>query len=207
MDSKVNLIGYSGHAYVICDIFELNRVTVVGYYDKEEKEINPFNLKFLGSEDVLSEKGKVMISIGNNNIRKNIAMKLSYDIEYVNAIHPNAFIAKSVQMGEGIMIGPNSTINSLVTIGAHVIINSGAIVEHECNIESFSHIASGAVLAGNVTIGESTFIGANAVIKQNVIIGNNVTVGAGAVVLHDIPNGKTAVGNPAKIIKRKQIKV
>lgn len=51
-------------------------------------------------------------------------------------------------------------------------------------------------------IGRNCFIGARAIILGNVHIGNNVKIGAGAVVLEDIPDNCTAVGIPARIIKR-----
>jgi len=38
---------------------------------------------------------------------------------------------------------------------------------------------------------------------MEVTIGNNVLIGAGAVVTKDIPNNVFVVGNPAKIIKKK----
>ena len=38
-----------------------------------------------------------------------------------------------------------------------------------------------------------------------VIIGNNVTVGAGSVVTKDIPDNAVVAGNPAKIIRMKDI--
>lgn len=50
------------------------------------------------------------------------------------------------------------------------------------------------IIANNVKIYS------NAQIIGNVIIGENVTIGASTLVLKDIPNNKTAVGIPAKII-------
>ena len=45
-------------------------------------------------------------------------------------------------------------------------------------------------------------LGAGCVILGNRIIGDNVKIGANAVVLQDIPDNVTAVGVPARIIKR-----
>ena len=36
-------------------------------------------------------------------------------------------------------------------------------------------------------------------------IGNNVTIGAGSVVTKDIPDNSVVAGNPARIIKRKDL--
>lgn len=200
----VVLIGYSGHAFVLCDIFNLNNHPILGYCDYEKKEDNPFNLNYLGKETEartisIIEKNTFFIGIGNNKIRRNIYQKLSVNTSImVNAIHPSSVISQSVNLMGGIMVAANVSINPLAKIGRGVICNTGSIIEHECKIGDFTHIGPGAVLAGNVKVGETTFVGANAVIKQGITIGNNVTVGAGAVVVRDIPDNTVVVGNPAK---------
>ena len=50
-------------------------------------------------------------------------------------------------------------------------------------------------------LGNNVYIGSGAKILGGIKIGNNVKVGANAVVLSDIPDGATAAGVPAKIIK------
>jgi serine O-acetyltransferase len=55
---------------------------------------------------------------------------------------------------------------------------------------------------GHCVIGDNVLIGAGAIILGAVKIGDNAQIGAGAVVVHDIPEGATAVGNPARIISK-----
>ena len=206
----VILIGYSGHAFVVCDIFKSTGKQVVGYCEQLELTENPYGLPYFGKESSSSGLEKLtnnewFISIGNNQIRKRIFESLM-DIQYlespVNAIHRTACISPMTKIGRAVMIGPNAIVNSQSKIRDGVILNSGAIVEHECQIGDFAHIAPGAVLAGNVKVGEQSFIGANSVIKQGVSIGNNVTVGAGSVVIRNIPDGHTVAGNPTRIIRK-----
>ena len=52
-------------------------------------------------------------------------------------------------------------------------------------------------------IGNRVDIGCHVCILGGVTIGDDAVIGAGAVVLQDVPAGATAVGVPAKIIKRK----
>lgn len=199
--NKVILIGYSGHAYVVCDILLLSDYIIVGYSDKEEKTVNPFELTYLGKESSVNftEEMTAFVAIGNNTIRKKVVDDLS--VELINVIHPTAVIASKVDLSTGILISSNTTINTLAKIGNGAIINTGAIIEHECVIGDFAHIAPGAVLAGNVQVGNRSFIGANSAIKEGVIIGNDVIVGVGSVILNDVPDGVTIVGNPGRIIK------
>jgi sugar O-acyltransferase (sialic acid O-acetyltransferase NeuD family) len=204
---KVILIGYSGHSFVIADIFKKKAHNLLGYCDSTEKKDNPFDLDYLGIEttpevQIKLKENSFFISIGSNQIRSEVFLKLKKaGLTPINAFHPFSVIGAEVSLGNGVMIAANSTINALAKIGNGVICNTACIIEHECQIGDFAHIAPGAVLAGNVTIGERTFVGANAVIKQGIIVGKDVTIGAGSVIIKDIPDGATVVGNPGKIIK------
>ena len=55
------------------------------------------------------------------------------------------------------------------------------------------------------TIGDNVTLGANVTIVGDVRIGNNVIVGAGCVVVKDIPDNCVVVGNPARIIKQREL--
>jgi serine O-acetyltransferase len=48
------------------------------------------------------------------------------------------------------------------------------------------------------------YLGAGAKILGPVTLGNNVNIGANAVVLCDVPDGCTAVGVPASIVRKSQ---
>lgn len=200
------LIGYSGHAFVVCGIFKSAGIEVMGYCDAEEKKYNPFQLEYFGKEtnEVAIEKIKdqgYFISIGDNNIRKKIFLQLvdKASLPPVNAIHPSSVISVFSSLAQnGIMISANVVINPLVKIGTGVICNTGCIIEHECVIGDFAHIGPGALLCGNVNVGEQSFIGAGAIIRQGITIGKNATVGAGAVVVKDVPDGTTVMGCPAR---------
>jgi sugar O-acyltransferase (sialic acid O-acetyltransferase NeuD family) len=199
------LIGYSGHAFVAYGIFRAAGKIITGYCDVTEKENNPFNLQYFGSENsetglrVMKEHG-FFIAVGDNPVRKNIYDTLEKNnLLPINAIHPSAVIDLSASIAaHGIMIGVNAVINPLALVAIGAICNTGCIVEHECIVGSFAHIGPGAVLCGNVKIGEGTFVGANAVIRQGITVGNNVMIGAGAVVVKNIPDNSTVIGVPAK---------
>lgn len=205
LDSVV-IIGYSGHAYVIIETALLAGVHIDGYCEVCEQSHNPYGLKYFGNESVESFGWKdnrfYIVGIGDNSIRKKIAMRISSNKgKFINIIHPSAQVSNTARIGEGNFFNINVVVNAMVTIGSQCILNTGCIVEHESVIGNVVHIGPGAVLAGNVTIGDCTFIGANAVIKQGIRIGNNVVIGAGAVVIKDVADGDTVAGNPAKKIK------
>ena len=199
------LIGYSGHSLVVYGILKASGHTVTGYCDAAEKQYNPFELHYYGTE--LSgmgikalEKFGFFISIGDNGTRKKIYDQLALKkLLPSNAIHPSAVIDAAAGIAlHGVMIAANVTINPLAKIGIGVICNTGCIIEHECIVGDFSHIGPGAVLCGNVKVGNNSFVGASAVIRQGVSIGKNVMIGAGAVVINDVPDNVTVMGVPAK---------
>lgn len=199
------LIGYSGHAFVVCGILQSAGKKVTGYCDAAEKEHNPFNLVYHGTES--SDRGLLAlqnndfyIAIGDNGVRNKIYQQLQkHNLLPVNAVHASAVIDSSAVLAEnGVMVGANVSINPLVVIGKGAICNTGCIIEHECVVGEFTHIGPGAVLCGNVKVGSGTFVGAGAVIKQGISIGKNATIGAGAVVVKNVADDITVVGVPAK---------
>lgn len=61
-----------------------------------------------------------------------------------------------------------------------------------------------AIVFEDVVIGDDCDIGTGAVILPGVTIGKGSVVGAGAIVTKDIPTYSIAVGNPAKVIKKRR---
>lgn len=209
LNKDIVIIGYSGHAYVVCDICVSMNIKIVGYCEAEEKTLNPYQLSFFGKE--LSDEGlkkiasnDYFIAIGSNRIRHKVQLNLlKKGIQHpaTSIIHSSAVISPTAQITNGIMVAQNTVINALASIGEGVIYNTSAVIEHEVEIGKYSFVGPNATLLGAVKVGDFSYIGANSVIKQGVKIGNNVTVGAGTVVIKDIPDNQTVVGNPQKILR------
>ena len=51
-NKEIVIIGYSGHSYGCLEIALNQGMSIIGYYDNEEKKINPFDLKYLGQDRV-----------------------------------------------------------------------------------------------------------------------------------------------------------
>lgn len=104
----------------------------------------------------------------------------------------------------GIQISPRTDIGKGFHIGhwGDIIINEKAKIGENCNISQgvTIGIANGGKYPGVPTIGDRVYIGPGAKIFGNITIGNDVAIGANAVVIHDIPNGVSVGGIPAKII-------
>lgn len=193
------LYGASGHAKVIMDILEANQIGIDGLID-DNPEVN----ELLGYP-VFHQRNDLfplIISIGNNQIRRRIAEKL--DVEFGTAIHPSAVVSPSAKIGEGTVVMPGAVINADAVIGKHCIINTGSTIDHECVIEDYCHIAPGVNISGCTTVGEGTWVGVGSCVIQCLHIGKNCMIGAGSVVVKDIPDSVVAFGNPCRVIKKNE---
>lgn len=201
----VYLIGASGHAKVIIEILENNGIAIGGLQDSNPTTTNllDYNVyqEFPDCFRVFDDE--VIIAMGNNSVRKKMAVSLEY--KYVSAIHSTANISKRAEIQIGTVVMAGVTINSDVIIGKHAIINTNASIDHDCALEDYVHISPNVALAGNVMVGEGSHIGIGASIIQGVKIGQWCTIGAGAVIIEDIPDGATVVGNPGRVIKIKKM--
>lgn len=190
------LYGASGHAKVIMDILEANQIKIEGLID-DNPEVN----ELLGHPvfHQRNDLSPLIISIGNNQIRRKIAEQLN--VEFGMVIHPSAIVSPKATIDVGTVVMQGAIIQSCAQIGKHCIINTGASVDHECIIGDYVHISPHATLCGNVQIGEGSWIGAGTVILPGVKIGKWSIIGAGTVVTKDLPDCIVAVGNKCRIIK------
>jgi serine O-acetyltransferase len=80
-----------------------------------------------------------------------------------------------------------------------IVINTG--VRGGRNVFLEHQVTIGAEKQQAPVLGDDVFVGAGAKILGAVRIGNQVKIGANAVVTKDLPDGATAVGIPARIVK------
>lgn len=105
-----------------------------------------------------------------------------------------------------IEIHPAATIGRRFFIdhGTGVVIGETAVIGDDCTIYQ------GVTLGGtgkdkgkrHPTLGNNVMVGAGAKVLGPIHIGDNVRIAAGAVVLNDIPDNSTAVGIPARVVRR-----
>jgi sugar O-acyltransferase (sialic acid O-acetyltransferase NeuD family) len=207
-NNKLNpliLVGYSGHSYGVIEAWKAQGGKIKGYVDEIKKEINPFNLVYLGSDKVIFSQPKdvsVHLSLGDLIIRRSLIESFqSFDIDLATIISPESNVSSLSIIGNGTFVARGVNINAYASIGQNCIINTSCSIDHEVIIGDNTHIAPGAVIAGGVRIGSNSFIGANSVIKQNTIVENNAIIGAGSVVLRNVKQNQVVAGNPSRIIK------
>ncbi len=205
---NIYLYGYGGHAKVILDILHQQGRKVTALVDD-----NP-SLKaslihgvpvYLAAEITnftSTENSQWIVAIGNNQIRKKIALKLSKKgYRFTTAIHPSARIGLGVTIEPGTVVMANVVINPDTHIGSHVIVNTGAIIDHDCHIGNYSHISPGCNLCGLVSVGMGVFLGVGSSVSPLMEIGDGATCSAGSVVTKSLRADCFAQGCPAQIVE------
>lgn len=193
------LYGASGHCKVIIDCLKSKNEAITGIIDDDINKSSFCGLEVYHKYEDVKVSDKLIISIGDNRIRKKVSEKVNHEFGII--AHLNSTIAENVLLGGGTVIFHNSVIQADTILGKHVIVNTTASIDHDCRIDDYCHISPNATLCGNVKCGEGTQIGAGAVVIQNRTIGKWCTIGAGAVIIKDIPDYATVVGNPGRILK------
>lgn len=199
------LYGASGHARVIIDILEKGGFEIQGLFD-DNHAITSFMGYHCSRYDFREIQDEILISIGDNTLRKKIAMLIG-DVIYGKAVDINSIVSTKATVDYGTVIMPGAVVNAGARVGKHVIINTNASVDHDCVLQDFVHVAPGSSVSGNVTIGEGTLIGIGSSIIQNVRIGEWSIVGAGSVIIRDVPAYSVIVGNPGRIIKTRKLEI
>jgi serine O-acetyltransferase len=107
-------------------------------------------------------------------------------------IHPAARIGKGlvIDHGTGVVIGETAIIGNDVLIYHGVTLGGRGTLSHEKR---------------HPTICDNVIIGTGAKILGDIKMGKNARIGANAVVLINIPAGATAIGIPAKVVKKSEL--
>ena len=103
-------------------------------------------------------------------------------------IHPGA------QIGQGLFIDH----------GSGVVIGETAIIGDNCTLYQGVTLGGTGKETGkrHPTLGNGVLVGAGAKLLGNFTVGDGAKIAAGAVVLGDVPEGTTAVGIPARAVRR-----
>lgn len=132
--------------------------------------------------------------IANNNLNKLLKLYMLYYIKKCDAYN-NASFGTDINSGAYFKTRP---------ILPHGL--NGIIISHYAsfgeNVTIYQQVTVAEENGKSAKIGNNVLIGAGARIIGNIKIGDNVKIGANAVVTKDIPSDCTAVGVPAKIIKK-----
>ena len=206
MIKDIAIVGNSGFAKEVKWIIDrINEVkptwNFLGYIDNESKEA------WHNDDYIINNYTKplsIAFAIGNCQLREKLVntYKENHNLSFPNLIDPSVLIGNSNTFGVGNIICANTIITVNVNFGNFAIVNLSSSIGHESKFGDYITLNPSVNISGNVKLGNRVFVGVGTQILQGLTIGQNTVIGAGAVVINDLPENVTAVGIPAKIIKR-----
>ncbi|NLE13925.1 MAG: serine O-acetyltransferase [Clostridiales bacterium] len=140
-----------------------------------------------------------------------MAHRISHAL-YKRGMHfPARFISQAARFLTGVEIHPGATIGR----GLFIDHGSGVVIGETTEIGDNCTLYQGVTLGGtgkdvgkrHPTLGNNVMVGSGAKILGPFRIGDNSKIAANAVVLEEIPPDSTAVGIPARVVRRHNQKV
>lgn len=213
-NKKILIAGTGGFAKeVLCLIDDLGLLDKVEAFIEPdfifENYSKPFSIHGIPVKPysyLKQKKHLVTVAIGESKIREKVVKEqLPANTNYVTLIHPTAVISRWNQIGEGAIICAGTIITCDVTIGKFAHLNLQTTIGHDCVIGDYFTTAPNVNISGNCSIDKHVYFGTASVIKQGLSVAKNTTIGMGAIVTKCIQDeGHTFVGNPAKILLKKE---
>ncbi len=140
-----------------------------------------------------------------------LAYRLAHMLHKKGLYFPARMISQAAKFVTGIEIHPGAKIGRGLFIdhGSSVVIGETAEIGDNCTLYQGVTLGGTGKDVGkrHPTLGNNVMVGAGAKVLGPFTVGDNAKVAANAVVLEAIPENSTAVGIPARVVKRGNVKV
>jgi len=206
--TSVLLVGGGGHASDVLQAIEAaNRVApawrVVGILDDGDVDVGRFlgrGVDRVGTIDEIERfDARFVLCLGWPDARRTVAARIG-DRSAVAppVVHPSADVGVGVDLGGGSVVLGTAHVSPMVRLGIHSLVSYGATIGHDVGFGSYATVMPGASVGGDVAAGDGVLVGSGAVVLEGLRLGDGARIGAGAVVTHDVDDGATVVGVPAR---------
>jgi acetyltransferase-like isoleucine patch superfamily enzyme len=152
---------------------------------------------FIGDRVVIYEKnpgGRVVLD-DHVCLYKDVVLETgnggSILIQEQASVHPSCYLSAfetSIRIGKGVMLAPNCALYN------H---SHGTALGMPIRLQPLQS-------KGPIDIGDEAWLGVGAIVLSGVTIGDGAVIGAGSVVTSDVPANAIAVGNPARIARKRE---
>ena len=140
-----------------------------------------------------------------------LAYRVAHKLYLGKKYFPARTVSQLAKFITGIEIHPGATIGRGLVIdhGSGVVIGETAEIGDNCTLYQGVTLGGTGKDTGkrHPTLGNNVMVGAGAKVLGPFRIGDNAKIAAGAVVLEEIPANATAVGIPARVVRRDGVRV
>lgn len=210
---EIYVLGVGGSTPVFIDLAEDCGYKIAGLYHYNSDRTGGYEHGYpiLGSFDDLYQsdiRGTMfLLSQGDMKIREEITgkiLKLGGIIPTI--IHPTAVISKYAKIsGEGAVIGASCIVQADAEIKAGAVLWDMALICHQTTIGNYCFVGPKALVGAHITVEDFAFIGQDALLVSGKVgtMGTSSLLGAGSVLTKELPANVVAVGNPARVVKKR----
>jgi sugar O-acyltransferase (sialic acid O-acetyltransferase NeuD family) len=110
-------------------------------------------------------------------------------VEFINVVHPAAYISPSAEIGCGNLIYGPAFIGTETKIGDNNLISSHCSIEHHNTVGNHNLFGPGVLTSGAVVVGNDCIFGAGVCIEPHLRIGDNARIASGLAISSHVPNG------------------
>ncbi len=184
-----------------------NGFDVVGFFDDFQKEEYINGVSVLGKlsdiEDSFNNNlfDTLICAIGYNHLkaRQDVYNRFHNDchIPFATIVDKSCHVDSSAHIGEGSVMFPGAFVDKSVELGENVLLNVCVTIAHDTKVKAHTFISPRVAIAGFSTIGSRCMIGINSTIIDNVKIGDDIRLGGGTLVIKDLEKPGLYVGSPA----------
>lgn len=131
-------------------------------------------------------------------------MAICPNFYFPSIVHPLSYVSPRATLADGAVVARYCSVHVGAHVGKCAFINNKCEIGHDSSIGAFASLMPSVNISGNVTVGKRTFMGVQSAVLQGLVIGEDAVVGMGSMVLAGVPDDCTVLGNPAKIISRRE---
>ena len=151
-------------------------------------------------------KSDVEVLLLSSGVHAILAYRVAHKLYLSKHYFSARLISQVARSATGIEIHPGATIGKSFFIdhGMGVVIGETAVIGDNCSIYQGVTLGGTGKDVGkrHPTLGDNVMVGAGAKVLGPFTIGDNSKIAAGAVVIKEIPEESTAVGVPARVVRK-----
>lgn len=176
---------------------------------KTEEEIK-YDISVIKERDPAAKSGAEVLFL-YSGLHALLAYRVSHKLYVSNRPFEARLVSQLARAVTGIEIHPGAKIGK----GLFIDHGSGVVIGETAEIGDNCTLYQGVTLGGtgkhtgkrHPTLGDNVMVGAGAKVLGPFTVGSNSKIAAGAVVLDAIPENSTAVGIPARVVRRNNERV